>query len=351
MREEIEEILRVARDTRVSPGAVVGWIKNGERHVVASGRLTYEADAPLVAADTLYDVASVTKSIPLSSLVQIALQENVLQLSTKAHEILQELTGNYHELITVEHLLTYTAIWDMPEGISQFAKNGADALLQALYTVPLVAKPGETYCYTNAPALVLGLMLEKIYALPLNVIAQEKLFGPLHMSHTTFDPRALPDDQVAPTERIERGDVHKVVHDEAAKVLRKHGMVAGNAGVFSTASDILNYCEMVLRGGKTAEGVKLLSAMTIESFEHNYLSAIHQAASLGWELHQPRFMGNYAHAKMFGKTGFTGCVVLIDRARQTAMVLLANAQYPQRHTDKESVNQLRCDLANIVFRT
>lgn len=349
MKEQITKVLQQAHDGRTTPGAVVGFTKDGSSHIVTSGNLTYAANSPLVAKDTLYDVASVTKSIPLSSIVHIAIQEGKLQLDTKAQELAPELKGKYHELITVEHLLTYTAIWDIPDGLSVHAAQGVRAVQQAVTKLSLVAKPGEKYYYTNTPAVVLSMIIEKIYDKPLDVIAQEKLFTPLAMEHTSFDVTSFPDDKVAPTEQNYQGDIHKIPHDETARALRERNIVSGNAGLFTTAGDLLSYCSMLLNDGRTSHGEQIFTSETLTSFETNYIASINESASLGWELYRPNFMGQYATPKMFGKTGYTGCVVIVDRGRRTAMVLLTNAQYPKRHKNKESVNGLRRALADLVF--
>jgi CubicO group peptidase (beta-lactamase class C family) len=262
---------------------------------------------------------------------------------------LPELKGKYHDLITIEHLLTYTAIWDIPDGLSHYAKNGSQAVYQTIFESPLIARPGEKYYYTNTPAIVLGMIIEKIYTNTLDSIAQEKLFNPLNMHHATFDATHYPDDTVPPTEKDKHGDVHNIVHDETARALRQSNITSGHAGLFSPVGDILKYCSMILSNGKTDEGKQILSAETIEKFENNYVGSIGESASLGWELNQPRFMGNHSNPKMFGKTGFTGCVVIIDRPKKAAMVILSNAQYPTRHPNRDSINKLRRTIANIIF--
>ena len=129
MKTDILSILENARTNKVTPGAVVGFISNGIGSVIASGRLTYDDESIEVSESTVYDVASVTKSVPLSSLIHIALQEGKLSLDTKATDFVPELVGKYHELIRLKDLLTYTAIWDLPTGLSQYAYDGADAVL------------------------------------------------------------------------------------------------------------------------------------------------------------------------------------------------------------------------------
>jgi CubicO group peptidase (beta-lactamase class C family) len=192
-------------------------------------------------------------------------------------------------------------------------------------------------------------MLEQIYHAPLAKIAQEKVFDPLEMHATTFSPSNLTDDMVAPTELDGGQPVHKIVHDEGARALGGIGKTAGSAGLFSTAPDLLNFCDMLLARG-LYKGKQLLTPATIEAFQTNQLAIPGERAALGWELDRPNFMGSHATPHTFGKTGFTGCFVMVDIPRQIAMVLLSNAQYPTRHTDRSLVNSLRARLADVIFR-
>ncbi len=350
MEQDIIKILTRGRKSKVTPGAVVGWIDDSSRHIVPFGSLTYDETSASVSENTLYDVASITKSIPLSSLVHIAIQEGRLSLETYAKEIVSELSGKYHELIKIEHLLTYTAIWDLPKRLSEYSHDGAEAVFDAIYNLPLQANPGEKYYYTNTPAIILGIILERIYSKRLDKLATEKLFDQIGMNHTTFDVSSTDDILVAPTEIDHGVIVHKKVHDETARTLRESlDFISGHAGIFSSASDLLNYCSMTLKGGKTEDGAQIFTSETIAAFQNNYIKSISGSVALGWELNQPRFMGKYSNEHMFGKTGFTGCIVIIDIYKQKAMVILSNTQFPRRHDNREPLNELRRNIADIVF--
>lgn len=70
MEEKIKERAERAIQDKVFPGCVVGAVfKDGRRVILPFGRFTYDIDSPVVAEDTIYDVASVTKMIPTSSLL------------------------------------------------------------------------------------------------------------------------------------------------------------------------------------------------------------------------------------------------------------------------------------------
>lgn len=350
MKHDITKIIEQARISKITPGAVVGWIKDNKVQLVASGNIKYDIKSPKVTTKTIYDLASITKTIPLSSLVHLAIQEGKLELNTKAKIIIPELKGKYHELITIKHLLTYTAIWDIPNGLSSYASQGPEAVLHAITNFPLISQPGSKYFYTNAPAVLLSLIVEKIYRKPLDKLASEKIFIPLEMKNTTFDVSEYPDEIIAPSEKITNGEIHKIVHDEAARVLRQINFISGNAGLFSSAEDLLIFCSMLLNNGKTPLGKQIFTEKTLKSFETNYLDLIKQSTALGWELNQPAYMGKNSNQRMYGKTGYTGCVIMIDNVKKIAMVVLTNAQYPNRHLNRNAINEFRRNLADIIFQ-
>ncbi len=64
MQKEIEVIAKKAIAQKIFPGCVVGIIKDRKRIVLPFGHLTYESVAQPVTAETIYDIASVTKAIP-----------------------------------------------------------------------------------------------------------------------------------------------------------------------------------------------------------------------------------------------------------------------------------------------
>ena len=73
-----------AIQTKIFPGCVIGIInKSGERAVYSFGNFTYDASSPSVHEDTIYDTASITKSIPTGSLALQLIDEGKLKLTDK----------------------------------------------------------------------------------------------------------------------------------------------------------------------------------------------------------------------------------------------------------------------------
>ncbi|MEK7093706.1 MAG: serine hydrolase domain-containing protein [Patescibacteria group bacterium] len=336
MREKIARRAQKAIVEKVFPGCVIGIVeKNGKREVLPFGSLIYQTEklddsmiyhtAEPVRETTVYDIASITKSIPTASLISLFIEEGRLRLTGKVCTYLPELQNDRDA--TIEDLLLYRV-----HGVrlSELKDKTQQGILEHVFLEGFSAPSGKSE-YTNLPALLLGIVAERVGGDTLDVFAQQYFFGPLKMAHTTFFPDA---GNCAPTEIDGRGEVRGFPHDESAYVFAKAGRAVGHAGLFSTAPDILDFLETLLRG--------------------DYPYIVRGAeAGLGWQLHEPYFMGTHAGAHTFGKTGFTGTSVVVDIARGIGLVILSNRTYPQRPPDAISpdcaINIFRRDIADIVF--
>src|SRR5215216_5606053 len=93
---KIEARTNQAIADKVFPGCVIGFVNaKNQRTVLNFGHLTYDKDASSVKCDTLYDIASVTKSIPTSSLLTLAIDDKKLRLDDKVIEFIPEIQNSY----------------------------------------------------------------------------------------------------------------------------------------------------------------------------------------------------------------------------------------------------------------
>ena len=107
--QQISTRAQKAIDDRIFPGCVIGYVrKNGERHVIPCGRFTYEQDAAVVQEDSIYDTASLTKSIPTGSLALQLIDDGKLKLTDKLVDFIPEFRNSDREHVLIQHLLTYT---------------------------------------------------------------------------------------------------------------------------------------------------------------------------------------------------------------------------------------------------
>lgn len=146
------------------------------------------------------------------------------------------------------------------------------------------------------------------------------------------------------------GNMRGEVHDESAYIFMKSGRAVGAAGVFSTAPDLLTFLEMLLNEGEL-DGRRYFSPEIVRQMHTNQISKLGYQG-LGWELYRSHYMGRYATEETFGKTGFTGCVVICDIKKGVGILILSNTTYPKRKPLEEhilTINSVRRDIADIVF--
>ena len=338
MEERIKERLSQAIGARVFPGCVVGIVKkDGNRLTIPVGSFKYDSASRLMEADSVFDIASITKSIPTSSIALKLIEDGKLGLDDKLSEFLPVSDNSEMDNVNIEHLLTHTLDWGFR--LSEMKGKSRDEIISALFSAKFKSPPGTKYFYSNATSILLGLVVEKICGKSLDVLGDEMFFSPLKMARTTFHPlEILNREEIVPTEIQDWRDglVQGEVHDESAYSCRTP---VGSAGLFSCVPDLLSFMEMLLNGGNL-KGKRYLSEDTIREIQTDRGAALGEhirlgesearRVGLGWELDQPWYMGENRGGKRFGKTGFTGCSCVCDTELGTALVILSNRVYPVR---------------------
>ncbi len=347
MRTQITQIAESAIKNRLFPGCVVGIVhESGERQVLPYGTQTYDGDSLPIQVDTIYDTASITKAIPTASIAHQLIEEGKLRLSDRLINYVPEFANSDRELVSIKHLLTYTLDG---YGLADLKGRGCAGLMTTLLTRDFGRRPGTVFRYSNIPAALLGLVIERITSDTIDQQAEKRFFSPLCMTRTTFHPEKFPIEDIAPTEHDDwRGVVHGIVHDESAYVCKREGRVVGHAGLFSTAPDILNFLEMLLTRG-TKNGKTYFKEETVDAFSTNQIAELGDYTGLGWELNQPRYMGDYCTPKTFGKTGFTGTLCVCDVGLKIAYVILSNRTFPHRSADSSAINAVRKQIGEVIL--
>lgn len=322
MDKRIEVRVQQAIEEKVFPGCVIGLVrKNGERTILPIGKSIYGPGKD-VTEKTVYDLASVTKSIPLASLAAIYIAEKKVALSDTVTTYIPELRHDYGA--TIEDLLTYRV-----RGVrmSDLKNKEPEEVREYIFTHGFDAK-SETSQYTNLPAFLLGEVLGRVSGESLDTMAKEYFFMPLRIRSMTFFP--LDTASCAPTEMQDGVEIRGIVHDESARVFAKNKEAVGHAGLFSTARDLLTFLEALLQGAYPA---------VVDAAQKG----------LGWQVRDQNFMGQYAGLKTFGKTGFTGTSIVCDAERGIGFVILSNRTYPKRPPDQSAILAFRRDIANIIL--
>jgi CubicO group peptidase (beta-lactamase class C family) len=208
---------------------------------------------------------------------------------------------------------------------SMFLRNQfMDSLYQAVKRIRVFPMDGYRYACINM--ILLQMAIDSITQSNLDDFMKQEFYQPLGMHNTTYNPlRFFPRERIAPTEnenvwRMQL--IHGTVHDPSAALL---GGIAGNAGLFSTASDLGILGQMLLNGGEYGEQ-RYLSSEIIELFTSRQ-SLNHR----GLGFNKPTPGGNHARdipESAFGHVGFTGTAMWIDPENEIVFVFLSNRIHP-----------------------
>ena len=343
VRDSMRAVLERGLADKAYPGAIAVV---GDRHeaiaTVAVGHQDWAA-SPKVDEYTIWDLASLTKVIGTTTALMQLWADHRVDLDAPVQRYLPEFVGPHKELVTVRHLLTHSSGLPGWRPLYKEATSPAEAL-RLLYQTPLDTLPGVRMVYSDLGAMLLGKIVERVSAEPLDVYLRRHVFAPLGMTSTMFKPpkRLLP--RIAPTERDPwRGRlVHGEVHDENAYFL---GGVSGHAGLFSDAADLSRFARMYLEGGQL-DGARIVTPAAIDTFTRVQDSALSNRA-LGWEVpNGSNSAGHEMSNRAFGHTGFTGTSIWIDPARDLFVILLTNRVDPTR--DNPRLGPVRVQLADAV---
>jgi beta-glucosidase-like glycosyl hydrolase/CubicO group peptidase (beta-lactamase class C family) len=340
----LDGVIDHALAARAFPGGAVAVGRAGALVLLRPfGRLTYEPEAPAVRADTLYDLASLTKVVVTTTMAMILVDEGRLDLARPVSAFIPAFRGGAKDTVTVEHLLTHSS------GVDWWAPlykeiTGQPEYVRKIVAMDLKHAPGEKALYSDLGLILLGEILQRVAGEPLDTFARKRIFEPLGMKDTLYLPgkELLP--RIAPTQVVaERGGlVHGVVHDENAMAL---GGVAPHAGLFGTAPDLARFAQMMLDGG-VYDHQRIVSRATVERFTAS-VRVPGSSRAYGWE--KPTG-DNSAGARLsplaFGHTGFTGTSMWIDPGQKLFVILLTNRVHPTRENNQ--IRQVRKDVADAV---
>lgn len=325
--------LRQAVDSAVAdsaaPGIVLAVSQGGRRFVYATGRLSWAGQEP-VAPTSVYDLASLTKVVALTTLTMMAVDDGLIGLDDRVDRYLPAFTGPAKSAVTIRHLLTHSSGLPAHRPLWQ-ETDSRDAALALVLATAIDTTPGARAVYSDLGAITLGQVVEAVYGKGLANLAERRIFRPLGMRSTRYRPPRSWLARVAPTENDPwRGRmVHGEVHDENAAFL---GGVSGHAGLFSTALDLLRFGEWLLgrQAGRAGPGPALRSP-TAREFTRRQDLVPGSSRALGWDTPSANSSaGNRLGPNSFGHTGFTGTSIWIDPDRELVVALLANRVHPTR---------------------
>ena len=349
VREALRDTLQAILDRGVVDSAFPGAIavignRDGPIVTVAAGHLDW-APSPVPNDRTLWDLASLTKVVGMTSGMMQLVEQGKVQLDAPVQRYLPEWQGPNKDKVTVRDLITHRS--GLPAFKTYYKLNlSPDSTLKLFMATPLDTLPGVRMVYSDIGAILLGKIIERVTGQPLDQYLKQHVFQPLGMFDTQYRPDSSLLPRIAPTERDPwRGRlVHGEVHDENAYAL---GGVSAHAGLFSTAHDLSRLAQTYLNGG-VIDGGRLASAATIKQFT-TVQDSTFSSRALGWDTpSEHSSAGHYILRPAFGHTGFTGTSLWIAPQHDLYVLLLTNRVNPTReHT---GIGRVRVEVADAAMR-
>ena len=330
----------------VFPCGVLAVVGRGDVRYASAG---LPETFPAMPEHAMFDLASLSKVVATTSLAMLLTDEGRLDIEAPVASYLSDFLDfdKEHEAwrrkVSVRMLLAHCG--GFPPWLPFWKRDleSIEAKRRLVRESPLESEPGSVTSYSDIGMMLVGQIIERISGAPLEVFAKDKVFTPLGMTRTCYNPSEAA--LCVPTE--EKADApgcywQGVVHDENARWLDG---VAGHAGVFSCAEDLSKLCTMLLNGG---DG--FISRRTFDEFTRKANLVAGSSRSLGWDgWSEGCAGGSKASPDSFGHTGFTGTSLWVDRENDIAVILLTNAVHPHRECKANGYFKCRNEIHTACY--
>ena len=387
----IDQLVQKGLNAKAFPGCQVLVLKDGKIVYDRSfGFYTYEGNQK-VTSETLYDVASLTKVAGTLLAVMKLYDAGKLRLEDKASSFLPFLKNTNKENITIRQLLLHETGLPPSLNLNRMVTTKdplhqllfgstfyRDSLVSRCYTVNFGLQVSDslwlrndlhevamnqiaqmplgrpTYLYSCVNFMLLKEVIESIAGEPMNEFLNREFYAPMGLRNTAFHPLTLHDKlEIAPTlsrDFLRDGMVQGFVQDPDAALL---GGVSGNAGLFSTSSDVAKIFQLFLYDG-VVDGVRYLKAETCKLFTTTTSDTKRRA--LGFDKSVP---SNPKHspcsistpASVYGHTGYTGTCCWVDPDHKMIYVFLSNRTYPNDGVNKLARMNIRTDIQELLYQS
>ncbi|MEX0773469.1 MAG: serine hydrolase [Balneolales bacterium] len=349
----VDDLVEQAIQDEDTPGAVLIVVRDGKiAYRKAYGNKQIYPEEKVMEANTVFDMASITKPVATATSLMILLDRGLITLNDPISRFIPGFMAwgdeEMHQDARIVHLLTHSAGLPSYAPVSmltrRFGNPSPDSLHNYFSTVSRNSEPGTHFSYSCPSFITLQRIIEAVTGQSLDTFTQNNIFLPLGMYNTTFKPGENMVASIAPTQVTEDGILIGDVHDPLAN--RIMNGISGNAGLFSSADDMAIFATMMLNEG-VYNGKRILSPAAVKKMIGMPEKFKEFGRGLGWDLNSSfsSNQGDLFGKNTYGHTGYTGTSITLDPDTNTAVILLTNRVHPH---DTGSVVRLRSLIANVV---
>ncbi len=370
--QKVEKALDRAIEKQEIPGAVVlaRMPREGELldYAWVRGLAVARPERLAMRRDTIFDLASLTKPIATTTAIMLLVEEGSIALDDPVAKTLPAFADRGKEHVTIRQLLCHAAGLKPWRGFHELliekerktgerllgTREGRDWIIDRVLRSALVHEPGAAAVYGDLDFIVLGALVEAVSKQPFDEFCDSRIFTRLALHDTRFFPIPVDGSPAAPDvvrrrvaatencpwrERVIWGEVH----DPNASAM---GGVAGHAGLFSTADDVMRFGQLFLDAwhGRNPS----LPMERVREFSQRQNLPADSDWALGWDTPTAgaSSSGQYFSARSVGHLGFTGTSIWIDLERELIVVMLTNRIH---QVAKKSRFELRPKVHDAIF--
>jgi serine-type D-Ala-D-Ala carboxypeptidase len=339
---EISGFLNHCRSNKIFPSASVAVCNEDKTVFAHTGFVRPDDNVTPVDENSLYDVASITKPIATAAAILILYDRSVIDIDKPVKEYLIEFEPFPDKYsITIRHLLTHASGFPAWLPLYQFCASRPE-MTKYLAGQTLSFCPGSKVEYSCLGYILLAEIVSRLTDMSLDKFCKTFIFQPLQMNHTTFNPTTDLNPNIVPTEK---GNFHEYVLAQKAgytQAYRRNYLIqgevhdsnafaaggeGGNAGLFSTASDLIRFCKFLL---KPDSFPLVLSPSLLAIAVSNQTPSLNAQRGFGWQMaSSSSATRNIFPDNAYGHNGFTGTSIWIDPVNTRGVVFLSNRVYYQ----------------------
>lgn len=273
---EVEVETRAAEilNRRPAAGLALGVVRNGAMEWFHGDGLADVASNRPVTEDTVFRIASITKTFTAIAVMQLW-EQGLVDLDAPARDYLRAYrlipADAGFRPVTLRHLLTHTSGIGELRGLADLllptlgseVRRGRVPTLAEYYArgLRIEAEPGTRFAYTDHGFATLGQIVEDVSGERFDCYLREHVFRPLGME-STDTARERAGARLATGYVLRSGGLEAVADREFA---------LGGAGfIYSTTRDMARYVAALLGGGANEHGSVLKPETLATMFEPQY---------------------------------------------------------------------------------
>ncbi len=348
---KIPQRMKAFVDQKRIAGAVTLIARHG---VVAEfdavGMQDIEAGKPM-AKDSIFQIMSMTKPF-VGVAIMMLVDEGKVVISDPVEKYLPEFRGQMvadvkdgvktirkpTRPITVRDCMTHTSglSYGPFPGFAELNQKMDKTLAEAMLIYsqqPLEFEPGSKWQYSNVGIAVLGRIIEVSTGMPFEGFIDSRIFQPLGMKDSHFFLPMEKQSRLAPVYRLVDGKLAKadgtILGGDPMQFRKGAKYPAPEWGMYTTASDLLQFYQMMLNGGKAGTR-QLLSRASVDMMTSAHTSDLRSghmpgtAFGLTWEVVRPEGLGevHLLSAGTFGHGGAFNTHGWIDKKKDMVGIFL-----------------------------